>query len=343
MVLGVVYVTHCQWWLSVQPYDEVAIFTGSTTIVDGKMVIIYPGLCVKGIEPDCDTGTLLAGTTRTSFLLAYAQLCSLLTPKAASLRGALMFSVAVPADPSDPLYTNWTKPSYNPIMKNTQRDPSTAWKTPAGEWRITTYDTTAYGSTDFVHWTRNGHTPGFPVRVVCRVFGSASFNNPPHSVCTLPPSSRLSLQVGECPSFYPLPPLTPAAVERRKRLGVSKAGAAVAAATDASSTRVHKCSHGGKDWTRVGSYVAGPVGSPGNFSAAKGYPFQPFLLDAGDMCTPSCCVTHPGGCSAHRTLLPPATPLQMPPRTCGTRSSSDASTGAGHGCHLRRRRHCLAR
>lgn len=85
MVLGVVYVTHCQWWLSVQPYDEVAIFTGSTTIVDGKMVIIYPGLCVKGIEPDCDTGTLLASTTRTSFLLAHAQLCSLLSQKAASL------------------------------------------------------------------------------------------------------------------------------------------------------------------------------------------------------------------------------------------------------------------
>ena len=61
-----------------QPYDEVAIFTGSTTIVDGKMVIIYPGLCVKGIEPDCDTGTLLASTAHAPFVLAYAQLYALL-------------------------------------------------------------------------------------------------------------------------------------------------------------------------------------------------------------------------------------------------------------------------
>jgi hypothetical protein len=33
-------------------------------------------------------------------------------------------------------YINWSKPSYNPIINNTQRDPSTAWQTPDGEWRI---------------------------------------------------------------------------------------------------------------------------------------------------------------------------------------------------------------
>ena len=41
-------------------------------------------------------------------------------------------SQAVPADyASDPLLANWTKPSYNPIMENTQRDPSTPWQTPS--------------------------------------------------------------------------------------------------------------------------------------------------------------------------------------------------------------------
>ena len=56
-------------------------------------------------------------------------------------------SQAVPADyASDPLLANWTKPSYNPIMENTQRDPSTPWQTPSGEWRLRTYDSMVYGA-----------------------------------------------------------------------------------------------------------------------------------------------------------------------------------------------------
>lgn len=60
------------------------------------MVNIYPGLCNKNDWPACGTGTLLAQ--------------------------------AVPADyAGDELLVNWTKPSYNPIMENTQRDPSTPY------------------------------------------------------------------------------------------------------------------------------------------------------------------------------------------------------------------------
>jgi len=33
------------------------------------------------------------------------------------------------------LLTNWSKPKANPIIENTQRDPSGAWKEPSGEWR----------------------------------------------------------------------------------------------------------------------------------------------------------------------------------------------------------------
>ena len=29
---------------------------------------------------------------------------------------------------------------YNPIVNGTQRDPSTAWQTAAGEWRLTNYE-----------------------------------------------------------------------------------------------------------------------------------------------------------------------------------------------------------
>jgi beta-fructofuranosidase len=134
-----------------QPYDESAIYTGSATIVDGKVVQVYPGLCnTKG--KDCPGGT---------------NLC-----------------IAKPADPSDPLQTNWTKDAkltgaVNPIFPNTGRDPSTAWKTKAGEWRLTTFDTNIYASMDFNKWYKIGPQPNFP-----------------H---------------GECPSFFELPATTPGA------------------------------------------------------------------------------------------------------------------------------------
>lgn len=215
-----------------QRYDEVAIYTGSTTLVDGKPVIVYPGLCVQGIQPNCTTGTLLA--------------------------------VAMPADPSDPLYTKWAKPDYNPIANNTQRDPSTAWQEPqTGEWRLTTYNTQLYSTLDFVHWIDAGTTPGFPV--------------------------------GECPSFYPLPAASPAVARRdaamHRSIGSSSSGNGDFEASEAGpDIRVHKCSHGGKDWTRIGAYNPGPVGSAGTFTASQGYPFAAHLLDAGHMCTLCVCM-----------------------------------------------------
>ena len=105
----------------VTKYDNEAIFTGSAQIFDGAgpggkgpgVVNIYTGLCNKKDWPACGTGTLLAQ--------------------------------AVPANyASDELLVNWTKPSYNPIMENTQRDPSAPWKTPAGSWRLRTYNQHVY-------------------------------------------------------------------------------------------------------------------------------------------------------------------------------------------------------
>ena len=92
---------------TVTKYDNEAIFTGSAQVFEGGgpggkgkgIVNIYPGLCNKKDWPACSTGTLLAQ--------------------------------AVPADyANDELLLNWTKPSYNPIMEGTQRDPSSPWKTP---------------------------------------------------------------------------------------------------------------------------------------------------------------------------------------------------------------------
>lgn len=115
-------------------YDNAAIFSGSTTVVDGRPVIVYPGKY---------TSTSGHGFT---------------------------YDVALPADlTGDPLLTNWTKPAYNPIMNGTGDDPSTAWRTNDGEWRFignqacTNDDGSAggapiYASKDFVSWYKVGCT-----------------------------------------------------------------------------------------------------------------------------------------------------------------------------------------
>jgi len=194
----------------VTPYDNEAIFTGSGVLVDGAapdgegkgIVQIYPGLCNKNDWPACDTGTLLAQ--------------------------------AVPADyANDELLVNWTKPSYNPIMENTQRDPSTPWKLPSGEWRLRTYDSKVYGAAsdaDLLEgkWYEIGTSQDF--------------------------------RTCECPSFYPLPPPTP---------GFERAYAELNATGDL-PTHVHKTSCGG-DWWQLGSYVPAAPKTLGTFRATPGW------------------------------------------------------------------------
>lgn len=202
-------------------YDNIAIFTGSGVIIDGAgpggrgpgIVQIYPGLCSKKYWPKCRTGTLLAQ--------------------------------AVPADyAGDELLTNWSKPSYNPIMEDTQRDPSTPWKLPTGEWRLRTYDS-MYGSASDADllagkWYKIGESPDF--------------------------------RTCECPSFYPLPGPTPGFEAQYIAAGKARA----------LPTHVHKTSCGG-DWWQVGTYVAGPPMSTGNFSATPGWEdlYKQKKIDAG--------------------------------------------------------------
>ena len=80
-------------------YDEHAIYTGSATVVDGKVVQVYPGLCYPQFSDYCPGGTNLA--------------------------------IAIPADPRDPLQTNWTKDVFtvNPIVNNTGRGEAAARRT----------------------------------------------------------------------------------------------------------------------------------------------------------------------------------------------------------------------
>lgn len=205
------------------PYDSVAIYTGSAVVVDGAgpggkgkgIINIYPGLCNRVDWANCFTGTLLA--------------------------------YAVPADyKHDPLLERWTKPSFNPIMENTQRDPSTPWRMPNGEWRMSTYDA-MYGSASDADmlkgkWYRIGNN-----------FGG---------------------KTAECPSFFPLPGPTPgfeAAYEKALKRGTLP-------------THVYKYSENWKDHWAVGSYHAGKPRSTGRLEATPGWEslFHFKIIDNGN-------------------------------------------------------------
>jgi len=202
-----------------QWYDNQAIFSGSTTIVDGKPKIVYPGLCRRGVDPGCGTGAT--------------------------------YAVAVPADPSDPLYRKWIKPAYNPILNNTGEDPSTAWRSPHGEWRMLGNSLSGkfapmFASADFVHWHKVGDT---------------------------------SLPSNECPTFFPLPPLT---------LGAERAfdGLDGASVMPALPTHVYKygCRMAGQyinDCAQLGTWTDGVPGSVGTWNATPGVPSGPRRIDKG--------------------------------------------------------------
>ena len=143
-------------------YDAAAVFTGSATVVDGKPFLIYPGIDANH-----------------TFNLA----------------------MAIPANASDPLYTNWTKdrrPNFdvavNPIVNGTSDDPSTAWRTAHGEWRF----------------LANGVGPQFksaqgkPANSsFAPIFAATNFTGQWRYVGDSP------LLAGECGSLFPLPALYP--------------------------------------------------------------------------------------------------------------------------------------
>ena len=209
-----------------KPYDRQAIFTGSATVVDGKPFIVYPGLCTRGGEfAGCITGT------------NYAQ--------------------AVPANASDPLYTNWTKDrapgvdiAVNPIVNGTSDDPSTAWRTAHGEWRL-------IGNAKAAGQVKDGVAP---------IFAAAEFTGTWRLV------GDTTFPAGECPSFFPLPPLYPGTA---------------AGTGDALPTHVHKRGHGSPgcdgDCMTLGTWSDGTpaAGDVGNWSATPGVDFSERLIDAG--------------------------------------------------------------
>ncbi|KAJ8767611.1 hypothetical protein K2173_018169 [Erythroxylum novogranatense] len=89
-----------------QWYDENGVWTGSATVLpDGKIVMLYTGSTNESVQVQ---------------------------------------NLAYPADHNDPLLLNWIKYSGNPVIvpppgvgAKDFRDPTTAWLTSEGKWRIT--------------------------------------------------------------------------------------------------------------------------------------------------------------------------------------------------------------
>ncbi|PWA63097.1 glycosyl hydrolases family 32 protein [Artemisia annua] len=88
-----------------QWYDVNGVWTGSATILpNNKLVVLYTGSTNESVQVQ---------------------------------------NVAYPANPSDPLLVSWVKDSANPVLSPPHgigykdfRDPTTAWLTPQGKWRM---------------------------------------------------------------------------------------------------------------------------------------------------------------------------------------------------------------
>lgn len=82
----------------VDTFDDVGVYTGSSTVVDGKVRIMYPGLCNHG-KGDCPDPKCAGG-----HIASWANG----DPHDCPSKNIVM---ATPANYSDPLLRNWTKAS----------------------------------------------------------------------------------------------------------------------------------------------------------------------------------------------------------------------------------------
>lgn len=208
--------------------DLRAIFTGSATVSPelGGPALVFPGVC-DGYPPHGVPGCKYGYT----------------------------FGLAVPANGSDPLLTNWTKRPGGPIANDTFDDPSTAWRTRWGEWRFV-------GNCGDGKVGDCGPDPKFRAAPIW-----ASADN----FITWRKVGFTNLPAGECSSLYPLPPLVP--------------GAPPLPPGTAAPTHVFKWGCGtAADWTRdcytVGRWIDGYGDDPGRWEPGSG-PTSPPLMDRG--------------------------------------------------------------
>ena len=171
-------------------YDNSDIFSGSATVVNGTVTLVYPGLCNQQLTCEQDGGGWNAPDS------AHSKPWCNITSQCVDGRNLVS---AVPAEPDDPLAINWTKTvivngSFGcgghcnaSAPGDRGKDTSTAWQNPSGEWQFVTGDTPIiYGSMDFKSWYYIG-------------LGFTNGGKTPQGAG------------GDCPSFWPLPSVTPGA------------------------------------------------------------------------------------------------------------------------------------
>ena len=181
-------------------YDFVAVWSGSVTVVSGTPHFIYPGKCAG----DGVANPLCRGFT---------------------------YNLATPTDhEDDPLLANWTKWQGNPLLNGTGDDPSEAWLTEYGEWRLIGNQACAEGSST--------GAPIYAVDFRAKVLSKVG--------CT-------TLKLGDCPTLFKLPPLVP--------------GEHVPTTT-ALPTHVHKAGSG-NDQLQAGTWIDGKPGHPGTCSRRR--------------------------------------------------------------------------
>ena len=165
------------------------------------------------------------------------------------------------ADPSDPLYTNWTKDrapgvdiARNPIIEGSSDDPSTAWRTRHGEWRLLTNGDPNARS----HAGLRSNSSFAPI------YAARNFTGPWRYV------GDSNMLAGECGSLFKLPALYPgtsaAGHQGPLPTHVHKRGCGPTA-TD-STTRAN-CRAGLNDHMTLGFWSDGSgVNDAGKFTAA---------------------------------------------------------------------------
>ena len=185
------------------------------------------------------------------------------------------FGQAEPADPTDPLLTNWTKPKYNPTAHKPSyvpggfRDPSEAFLGSDGLWRqlaACTGGACLFTSKDFTKWDAAGYafygpygpSPGPPPSP------PPSSSSPPSPAA--PALTRADVAgdptdgppTWECPDLFVLPPAAGTSRDA-EQLWVFKASGALTPATAAKGVDFWSTGHFNET---TGRFVVGPHSQP---------------------------------------------------------------------------------
>ena len=182
--------------------------------------------------------------------LIFAGLCDPKAQPPCTPSGAT-YALARPANRSDPLLRDWMKlDAVNPILNGTADDPTTAWRT--GDVTSASREYRLLG---------NGGAAGQKTKGAAPLFGAPNITGPWHLIGDSP------FPAGECPSLFPLPPLTQADTTGAKL-----------------PTHVYVRGYDRKDWYTLGTYTTNSDSRTdvGNWNQSIGVLFAERRIDRGN-------------------------------------------------------------